>query len=198
MNNKRMTKNKQVIVTYTAILFLIVGFVTLPLTTFAIFDPAGPGQTTGSGTSSSSSAVTGSGTSSSGTTGSGTSSSGTTGSGTSSGGTTGSGTSSSGVTVNTKIDNPLGSSITDLPSFINTIISFVLLVAIPIIVLAVIYAGFLFVTAAGNPEKLGKAKKTLLYTLIGAALLLGAFVIAKAIKGTVDCIGDNTSCTSIN
>ena len=93
--------------------------------------------------------------------------------------------STSGVSLNTRIANPLGSNITDLPTFINVIVSFVLLIAIPIIVLAVIYAGFLFVTAQGNSEKLKKAKTTLLYTLIGAALLLGSFVIAKAIQGTV-------------
>lgn len=102
-----------------------------------------------------------------------------------------------GVNINSKIDNPLGSNITDLPTFINVIISFVLLIGIPIIVLAVIYAGFMFVTAAGNSEKLKKAKTTLLYTLIGAALLLGAFVIAKAIQSTVNCLGDNTTCSQI-
>jgi hypothetical protein len=93
--------------------------------------------------------------------------------------------STNGVSLNTRIANPLGSNITDLPTFINVIVSFVLLIAIPIIVLAVIYAGFLFVTAQGNSEKLKKAKTTLLYTLIGAALLLGSFIIAKAIQGTV-------------
>jgi len=54
------------------------------------------------------------------------------------------------------------------------------------VAIAIIYSGFLFVTAQGNSEKLTKAKKALLYTIIGAALLLGSYVIATAIGKTVD------------
>ncbi len=94
-----------------------------------------------------------------------------------------------GVTVTTGIKNPLSAEFgSDLPHFITSIVNFVLLVGIPIIALAIIYSGFLFVMAQGNAEKLSKAKKTLLYTLIGAALLLGAFVVANAISGTVDAV----------
>jgi beta-lactamase regulating signal transducer with metallopeptidase domain len=89
------------------------------------------------------------------------------------------------LNISTGIENPLGNSVTDLPSFIEKILGFVLVVGVPIVTLAIIYAGFLFVIARGNPEELTKAKKTLLYTLIGAALLLGSFIIAKAIQGTV-------------
>ncbi len=91
-----------------------------------------------------------------------------------------------GITVQTGIVNPLGNGLNDIPSFITTIINIVLLVGIPIVTLAIIYSGFLFVQASGNSEKLGTAKKALLYSVVGAALLLGAFVLAEAIKGTVD------------
>jgi hypothetical protein len=57
--------------------------------------------------------------------------------------------------------------------------------------LAIIYCGFLFVTAQGNSEKLKKAKQALLYTIVGAALLLGSLVITRAIQGTVDEIKTN-------
>ena len=66
-----------------------------------------------------------------------------------------------------------------------------MVVGIPIVALAIIYTGFLFVQARGNSEELTKAKKVLMYTLIGGALLLGAFVIAKAIGATVDDIIKN-------
>jgi hypothetical protein len=95
------------------------------------------------------------------------------------------------VNVSTKINNPLAG-YNDIPSFIEAIINVVLVVGVPIVTLAIIYCGFLFVKARGNPEELTKAKKTLMYTLIGAALLLGSFVIAKAIKGTVDEIKSTT------
>lgn len=59
------------------------------------------------------------------------------------------------------------------------------MIGVPIVVLAIIYCGFLFVKAMGNPEEISKAKNALLYTVIGAALLLGCFVLANAIAGTV-------------
>ncbi len=90
------------------------------------------------------------------------------------------------ISINTGIKNPLGDNLKTLPDFIAAILNIVLVIGIPIVALAIIYSGFLFVTAQGNTEKLSKAKKAILYTLIGAALLLGAFVIANAIKGTVE------------
>jgi hypothetical protein len=96
------------------------------------------------------------------------------------------GSTNNGVKIDAHIENPLGDGIGDIPSFIAAILNFVLLLGIPIIVLAIIYTGFLFVTALGNSEKLKTAKRALLYVIIGAALLLGAFVVAEAIKGTVE------------
>ena len=106
-----------------------------------------------------------------------------TGSGTNTGN---SGTNTGGVTVNTGITNPLGPSLSTLPGFIKAILDIVLVVGVPIIALAIIYSGFLFVAARGNAEELTKAKKTLMYTLIGGALLLGSWVVASAIQGTVN------------
>ncbi len=69
--------------------------------------------------------------------------------------------------------------------FLKVILEGVIRLGIPVIALAVIYSGFLFVTAMGNPEKLTKAKEALLYTLIGAAILLGSWAIAQLISETV-------------
>lgn len=91
-----------------------------------------------------------------------------------------------GVSINTGIEKPLGDKINDIPSLIEQIIEIVLVVGIPIIALAIIYTGFLFIKAQGAPEEITKAKKALLYTLVGGILLLGAFVISKAIVKTVD------------
>jgi hypothetical protein len=89
--------------------------------------------------------------------------------------------------ISTKINNPLGTNgPQNIPAFIEALIGIVLIVGIPIVVLAIIYTGFLFVKAQGNPEEITKAKNALMYTLIGATLLLGAFVIANAIGKTVD------------
>ena len=97
------------------------------------------------------------------------------------------------ITFGSSIANPLGpTGPQTIPDFIKVIINIVLVVGIPIVALAIIYTGFLFVTAQGNTEKLGKAKKALVYTLLGAAILLGAFVIAEAIGKTVDEIKSTT------
>jgi len=92
-----------------------------------------------------------------------------------------------GTNIKVTIDNPLGTNGPQtIMDFIKLLVKYVLYIGIPVIALAIIYTGFLFVSASGNSEKLTKAKSALLYTLIGGALLLGAFVIANAIRSTVD------------
>lgn len=54
------------------------------------------------------------------------------------------------------------------------------------VVLSIVYAGFLFVAARGNPQELQKAKTTLYWTIIGSLILLGAQVIATIIKTTIE------------
>ena len=51
--------------------------------------------------------------------------------------------------------------------------------------LYLIYSGFVFVIAKGDPEKIKKAKRALLWGLIGVALILSAEVLAHGIEDTV-------------
>ena len=82
-----------------------------------------------------------------------------------------------------KIVNPIRS--TTIDGLIQTILQNALKIGIPLIALAIIYCGFLFVAARGNSEEITKAKTALMYTLIGAAILLGSWAIALLIKNTV-------------
>ena len=82
-----------------------------------------------------------------------------------------------------KICNPINANTVN--EFIKTILEGAIKIGIPIIALAIIYSGFLFVAARGNSEKLEKAKDALMYTLIGAAILLGAWTIAQVIAETI-------------
>jgi len=82
-----------------------------------------------------------------------------------------------------KICNPIKTD--SLNGLIKNLLEGVLKVGMPIVALAIIYCGFLFVSARGNTEKLTKAKDALLYTLIGAAILLGSWAIAQLISETV-------------
>ncbi|MFA6274163.1 MAG: TrbC/VirB2 family protein [Candidatus Paceibacterota bacterium] len=86
-------------------------------------------------------------------------------------------------TPSTTIENPI--SVNNVNSFIKTILIGVLKIGMPIVALAIIYCGFLFVQARGKPKEIETAKRALVYTLIGAALLLGAWAIAQLISDTV-------------
>lgn len=87
--------------------------------------------------------------------------------------------------VGGKIVDPLNKKFPSISALIQTILEGVLKIGMPVIALAIIYCGFLFVKAQGKPEELNKAKSALAWTLIGAAILLGAWAIAKMISATV-------------
>jgi len=102
-----------------------------------------------------------------------------------------------------KLQNPLcqntgdgtvcSSPIGTVTEFIERILNIVIMIGIPIVVLALIWAGFLYVKAQGSPDKITEAHKTLLWTIVGAALLMGSWAIANAIKETVEDIGTTAS-----
>ena len=93
------------------------------------------------------------------------------------------GNSTSTSSVSGRIKNPI--KVDNIQDFIKTVLEGILRIAIPIVVLAIIYSGFLFVKARGNEKELATAKDALLYTLIGAAVLLGSWAIAQIIADTV-------------
>lgn len=85
-----------------------------------------------------------------------------------------------------KIPNPLNSNASSITDFIKIVLKDVVMpLAVTVVVFFVIYAGYLFVTARGSETQISHAKAVLLYTLIGAAILLGASVIADAVKNTL-------------
>lgn len=85
------------------------------------------------------------------------------------------------------IDNPIN--VNTLADFIDKLLEIVVQVGLPVLVVAVVYVGFLFVSARGSEDGLKKAKSSFLTVVIGAAIVLGAFVISSAIKSTVDSLG---------
>lgn len=81
------------------------------------------------------------------------------------------------------LENPI--SINSISDFIAKLLNIVVTIGTPIVVFFLILSGFRFVLARGNEETLKSAKTGLLYTLIGAALLLGAWTVAQVITNTV-------------
>ena len=41
--------------------------------------------------------------------------------------------------------------------------------------------GFIYITSSGNPEHLDRGKRTITYSLIGLAIVIGAFVISQIV-----------------
>ncbi len=81
------------------------------------------------------------------------------------------------------IVNPI--KVSTLNGFIKILLEGVIKIGIPLIALALVYSGYLFVTATGNSEKINKAKDAFIYALIGGAVLLGSWAIAQMISDTV-------------
>ena len=73
-----------------------------------------------------------------------------------------------------------------ISQFLDAMLGAVVTIATPIVILMIVYSGFLFVKAQGNPEKLTDAKRAIMWTIIGAVIVLGAFVLSSAIGGTVN------------
>lgn len=64
------------------------------------------------------------------------------------------------------------------------IIDILLTFALPLIVLYIMYAGYLFVTAQGNPGEVTKARTALLWAVVGGVIVLGAKIIIGVIQTT--------------
>lgn len=77
-------------------------------------------------------------------------------------------------------DNPLGDD--DIVSILNKIWKFLYILALALVPLMAIIAGFMFLTAGGEPEKIKKARDLLLWMAIGVAIILLAGGIVKVIK----------------
>lgn len=85
------------------------------------------------------------------------------------------------------LQSPFKSEIgTSILSFIKFILEKIVLpIGAVVATVFLVYAGFLFVTAQGNEEKLKTAKRTFLWTVVGVLVLLGSVVIAEGIKNTI-------------
>lgn len=85
----------------------------------------------------------------------------------------------------TGVQNPLNSAYSSIPTFIAGFLQVMVEVGLPIVALFLLVAGYKFVSAGGNSEKLNDAKNNFVYVVIGALLILGAWVIATLIGNTV-------------
>ena len=85
--------------------------------------------------------------------------------------------------IKTTLSNPV--KYTNIYCFVQAVLGFAVQVGFFLAVFFIIFTGFKYVTARGNPAKVSEAHRMFLYTLIGTAVLLGAWGFAKAIEGTI-------------
>lgn len=72
--------------------------------------------------------------------------------------------------------------VTSIQTFIKSIIQVLVTLAGLIAAGFFVYGGIGYITSSGNPESLDRAKKTILYSAIGLAVVLGAFVLTNVIS----------------
>ncbi len=88
---------------------------------------------------------------------------------------------------NEKLINPLKGG-GNLQSFLLNILDFIINIGSIIVILMLVFVGFKFVTAQGEPGKISEARDMLLWTVIGALVLLGSKAIAMGIQATVQAL----------
>jgi len=88
--------------------------------------------------------------------------------------------------------NPL--SVDTIEELLVLILNAVIFILFPIIVLMIVYTGFLFVSAQGNEQQLSKARQALVWTVVGALIVLGSKALAIAICETVIGLGASITC----
>jgi len=80
----------------------------------------------------------------------------------------------------TSVPNPINAtSFTDLA---GDIITWIVNIGVSVAVIMIVYSALLFMTAAGNEEKVSKAKKALTWSLIGLAVLISSRALIELIK----------------
>lgn len=83
--------------------------------------------------------------------------------------------------------NPLA--VSSFCGLIKALLNAVMLIGLPVAVLFIVYAGFMFVWARGSDKGLTKAKQNFYYTVIGVGIFLGAWLIATVIQNTMIALG---------
>lgn len=78
------------------------------------------------------------------------------------------------------IEDPLGGK--EAKTIISTITNALSTLAIVVGAIMIIVSGFMYMTSGGNQERIEKAKKTLLYTVIGVAIVIAADFIIDLVQ----------------
>src|SRR3989344_4238984 len=71
-----------------------------------------------------------------------------------------------------------------LMNFLNKILEFIIRIGTIVVILMMVFVGYKFVVAQGKETEIREARQALLWTVVGALILLGSQAIALAIEAT--------------
>ena len=94
----------------------------------------------------------------------------------------------SGNTNSITLLNPLDG-ISSICQLLQKVLGVLLAFGVPIAVLFLVYAGFLFVKARGNPKELIHARRNFKYVILGIMLFLGAWMLGQIVASTINTLG---------
>ncbi len=72
--------------------------------------------------------------------------------------------------------------VTKIETFIKSVIQVLVTLAGLVAAGFFVWGGVGYITSSGNPETLERSKKTVLYSAIGLAIVLGAFVLTNVVS----------------
>lgn len=72
--------------------------------------------------------------------------------------------------------------VTKIQTFIKSIIQILVTIAGLVSAGFFVWGGFGYITSSGNPEMLDRSKKTILYSAIGLAIVLGSFMLTNIVS----------------
>jgi len=83
------------------------------------------------------------------------------------------------------LTNPLGSD--NIVVIINRVLNYLIYVSVPILAIMILVGGFQILAARDNPEKITSGRKTIMYAVIGFAIILiskgVALILLTILKG---------------
>ncbi len=84
--------------------------------------------------------------------------------------------------------NPLsngGAEVNTISEFVMTILGVAMYIGVPLIGMLLVYAGFKFLFARGNSDKIKNASFNIMWVIIGIGVFLGAWTLSTIVDSTI-------------
>jgi hypothetical protein len=73
-----------------------------------------------------------------------------------------------------------------IQDFLKGVLGAIMYIGLPVIALVIVYSGFMFITARGNPEKIKAAIYNFQWVVIGTGVFLGAWALTNIVAATIN------------